>query len=222
MRLKIILHLLIFSCGLIFGQQKIEFGILAGWYQPDLAGLDTSLESGSDQNSIMRKNVLTGFCFNLPLFPSARIGYAQGGSYYSGTSDTTEFKRKFIYRMAILETYFRPFRRIELNFSLAPMWNTAVINLDVKDTRSAWNTQIGNYNLEVKVPERIVNQFFGFTSSVGVRYYFLSWLALDVKSGFMSNTYKDANWKQNGKKIPGPGLDLNKEAMLTIRLMFSW
>ncbi|NQU26674.1 MAG: hypothetical protein HQ528_00140 [Candidatus Marinimicrobia bacterium] len=102
------------------------------------------------------------------------------------------------------------------------MWNTAVINLDVKDTRSAWNAQIGNYNLEVKVPERIVNQFFGFASSVGVRYYVLSWLALDVKSGFMSNTYNNANWKQNGKKIPGPGLDLKKEAILTFRLMFSW
>ena len=149
MRLKIIFNITIIFCGLLTGQQKMEAGILLGWYQPELTGLDTSLESSASGSEIIRKNLLLGYSFSIPIFPSARVGYTQGGSYYSGASDTSKFSRKLIYRMFVLETYFRPLRRLELNFALAPMWNSAVIKLDTKNTKSVWDAQIGNYKIDV-------------------------------------------------------------------------
>ncbi len=200
----------------------MEFGLLLGWYQPELTGLDTSLESSASGSEVLRKNLLAGYRFSLPLFPSARIGYSQGGSYFSGSSDTTEFSRKLVYRMFILETYFRPMRRLELNFTLAPMWNRAVIRLDTKNTKSVWDAQIGNYRIDVQAPEKMTNSFFGFSSLIGVRYYLLSWLAIDIRTGFMSSRYDPAKWKLNGEKISGPALKLDDEPLFTIQVIFSW
>ena len=200
----------------------MEAGILLGWYQPELTGLDTSLESLAGGSEIIRKNLLLGYSFSIPLFPSARVGYVQGGSYFSGASDTSQFSRKLIYRMFVLETYFRPLRRLELNFTLAPMWNSAVIKLDTKNTKSVWDAQIGNYRIDVQAPEKMSNNFFGFASLIGIRYYILSWFAVDVKTGFMSTNYKAANWKLDGKQITGPVLKIDKEPIFSMQLIFSW
>ncbi len=200
----------------------MEAGILLGWYQPELTGLDTSLESSASGSEIIRKNLLLGYSFSIPIFPSARVGYTQGGSYYSGASDTSKFSRKLIYRMFVLETYFRPLRRLELNFALAPMWNSAVIKLDTKNTKSVWDAQIGNYKIDVQAPEKMSNNYFGFASLIGIRYYILSWIAVEVKTGFMSTNYKVANWKLNGKKISGPVLKIDEESIFLMQLIFSW
>jgi len=200
----------------------MEAGLLLGWYQPELTGLDTSLESSADGSEVLRKNLLSGYRLILPLFPSARIGYSQAGSYYSGSSDTTQFSRKLIYRMLILETYFRLTRRLELNFTLAPMWNRAVIKLDTKNTKSVWDAQIGNYRIDVQAPEKMTTSFFGFSSLIGLRYYLLSWLALDMRAGFMSSRYDAAKWKLNGEQVTGPVLKLDDEPLFTLQLIFSW
>ncbi len=221
MRLKIIFNILLISSGLLFGQSKMEAGFNFGWYLPELTGLDSSLEQSAGK-SFMRENALIGYSFSLGIFPSARIGYAQSGSYFSGTSDTTEFSRKLVYRMLVLETYFRPFRKIELNFALAPMWNRGVINLDIKNTEDVWDAQVGNYTFAVRTPEKMVTNFFGFASMVGIRYYILSWLALDLKTGFMSSGYKSDNWKFSGDKVTGPVLVLDKEPIFKGSLIFSW
>jgi len=200
----------------------MEAGILLGWYQPELTGLDTSLESSAGGSEIIRKNLLLGYSFSIPLFPSARVGYVQGGSYFSGASDTTQFSRKLIYRMFVLETYFRPLRRLELNFALAPMWNSAVIKLDTKNTKSVWDAQIGNYRIDVQAPEKMSNNYFGFASLIGIRYYIFSWFAVDIKTGFMSTNYKAANWKLDGKIISGPVLKIDEESIFLMQLIFSW
>ncbi|MFH1853627.1 MAG: hypothetical protein ABIA75_14925 [Candidatus Neomarinimicrobiota bacterium] len=222
MRLKIIFISLIVATGLASGQPGLEFGAFTGWYQPELTGLDTSLESAAASGNVLRKNVLLGYGVAFQLFPSARVGFAQGGSYYSGQDDTTSFRRKIVYRMFYVETYFRPLRRLELNFQFAPMINRGVINLDIKNEKTVWDAQIGNYRIDVKAPEKMTTTFFGFSSQIGVRYYLLSWLAVDLKTGFMSNSYQADNWKLDGKKISGPVLQLDQKAIYTIRLLLVW
>lgn len=221
MRLKIIFIITLLFAGLAWGQNKFEAGVLLGWYQPELTGLDTSLEAGAG-NDFFRQNALLGYSISFPLFPSARLGFARGGSYYSGEDDTTSFSRKIIYRQFKVETYFRPWRRLELNFGLAPMYNTAVINLDIKNKSSVWDAQIGNYQLGVSAPEKMVNRFFGFSGTLGVRYYLLSWLAFDFKAGFMKSTFNSNNWKLDGKNITGPDLDINDEPLFIGQMVFAW
>ncbi len=221
MRLKIILLIILTSC-LIPGKPGFETGFMFGWYEPELTGLDTSLESSASGSDALRKNVLMGYDISFGLFPSVRVGIAQGGSYYSGEDDTTSFNRKLIYRMIYVETYYRIMRRVELNFAMAPMWNRGVINLDTQNKEKVWDATVGDYKLQVKAPEKMTVNFYGYSSTIGIRYYLLSWLAIDLKTGFMINNYNPGNWKNDGEKVTGPVLDMKQEPFYTLRLIFSW
>ncbi len=221
MRLKNILLILI-GCSALMANPGIEAGLAFGWYEPELTGLDTSLEQSAAESNIFRKNALPGYNISYCLFPSVRIGFAQNGSYFSGEDDTTSFSRKLLYRAVYLETYFRIFRRLELNFSLAPMWNRGIIKLDVQNKEKVWDAHIGDYQLQVKAPEKMIVNFFGYSSMIGIRYYLMSWLAVDLKTGFMVNNYQPGNWKRDGEKLTGPVLDIKEEPFYTIRLVFVW
>jgi len=63
--------------------------------------------------------------------------------------------------------------------------------------------------------------WFGFTSSIGIRYYLKSSLGLDLRIGFTNNFYDKTKWKYGGETITGPALKLDAMPLFRFGVVFA-
>ena len=62
--------------------------------------------------------------------------------------------------------------------------------------------------------------WFGFLSSVGIRYYLQSSLGLDFRLGFIRNFYTKEKWKYEGEDINGPNIKIESLALIRLGIVF--
>lgn len=205
-------------------QPKWMVNVGGGFYEPTLTGFDTNTEMPA--TNFMTSKVLYGFGVSYEFFYNARIGLLNYYSFHSGsTVSGIDFSRTLVYRAITLETYFIFLRRFEMNFTLAPMINGGTIRLKTKGAISEWDTLLssfGNNSIGVPASEKMTITWLGFTSMIGLRYYVFSWLALDVRTGFMNNWYNEKKWKFQGQTVTGPILKLNKLPLFSFRIFLTW
>ncbi len=206
------------------GQGKWSFNAGGGYYEPTLTGLESNTEL--PKLGFFNTKLLVGFGFTYEFFYNARAGFSNYISYHNGKTATgAAFTRKLTYRTIMLETYFRFLRRFEMNFTLAPMINGGSISLDTSAPASEWDallSSFGNNSISIADRNKMTTTWFGFSSMIGLRYYLLSWVGLDVRAGFMNNWYNEKKWKFQGKTVTGPQLKLNKLPLFSFRLYFIW
>jgi len=218
--------LLVFSLltGLILAQPRIMVNLNGGYYEPKLPGFDANDQFPS--TNIFTKNILLGYGFSYQFFYNARLGVTTLNSFQTGKiQNGARFSRRLAYRMLTIETFFIFKKRLEWNFTLAPMWNKGVITLDTQSDNDDWNALLssyGNSSIPLQSGDKMKKSWFGFASFIGFRFYLFPWLAFDVKTGFMNNYYKPENWKFQGKKITGPDLKLDKLPLFTGRIIIGW
>ncbi len=218
----IFLFILVFH--VLHAQPKWMLNVGGGFYEPTLTGLDNNTELPA--TNFMSANFLSGFGLSYEFFHNARVGLLNNYSFHSGnTQSGTEFSRTIVFRAITLETYFMFLRRFEMNFTLAPMINGASIKLNASENINEWDTLLssfGNNSIGVPSSEQMTTTWVGFASMIGLRYYIFSWLAVDVRTGFMNNAYNEENWSFQGEKVTGPALSLNKLPLFTFRAFLTW
>ncbi len=211
-------------CQVADGQPKWMINLGGGYYEPVLTGFDNNAELPT--TDFFSSNMLLGYGLAYEFFYNARVGFLNNYSLQSGkTISGTDFSRRLVYRALTLETYFMFFRRFEMNFTLAPMINGGTIKLNTSGAVAEWDTLLtsfGNNSIDIPASEKMTTTWFGFTSMIGLRYYLFSWMALDLRAGFMNNWYDEKNWKFQGKKVTGPTMELNKLPLFTFRVFFTW
>lgn len=208
--------------GLLSGQPRLTVNLSSGIYEPDLTGFDdnTLLES----SGFFSRNVLPGFGAMFEFYPNARVGFSRLSSYQSGeTPNGARYSRSLIYRMIKVETFFNFFRRFEMNFVLAPTYNRGYISLDSESESSDWKDMLGEYGngaINISSSTDMTTTWWGFVSEIGIRFYLMSWLALDLRTGFMKNGYDAGDWTFQGEKVKGPALKIGDLPLLTFQVVF--
>ena len=217
MNQKLFPLLLVFVAA-VSGQPKLHVQLGSGYYQPTLTPLNTAF----GDSSFFSTNILMNFTATYQVYYNTRIGFGNWNSFHIMKDS---FNRRLTYRTLIVETYYFQWKNIEFNFLLAPMWNTCDISMDIENTNTEWSdllSSFGNTGSYTFKSKAIMNSsWFGFTSSVGIRYYLKSSLGLDLRVGFTNNFYDKAKWKYEGESITGPAIKLDALPLLRIGIVFA-
>ena len=83
-------------------------------------------------------------------------------------------------------------------------------------------SDFGNPSSIVSRSDQMTTTWFGFTSSIGLRYHLFTWMSLESKIGFMENYYDETKWTFQGDTVTGPVLNLSNVPMITMRIIFGW
>ena len=127
-----------------------------------------------------------------------------------------------------IETFFRWKPKIELNFTLAPIWGRARIEMDTTpgDKTDDWNyfiTSFGgsaNHVSDMGATAAMIYDWIGYSSLLGFRYYINTRLGVDVKAGFMNNQYKASEWRIQRQKVTGPELKIDDLPIFSIKIIY--
>lgn len=220
---------IIIGTGLFFSlsvaQPRISGHAGLGFYSPSLVGLDSDSNSVIPKTGTLARNLLLDWGFDYQFYPNARIGLSLFHSFHSGKIGNSDYFRVLSYRMITLETFFFLRKRMELNFTLAPMWNKGKITLTATAPTDDWDALLnsyGNGSVPVNAGGAMVKRWFGLGSTIGFRYYIFSWFSVDGKVGFFQNYYSKKNWKLGKKKVTGPELKIKKLPVYTVHLVVGW
>jgi len=240
-----ILHLkkiiLIFLLIPLYSQPKISIDLGMGLYEPTMKGFDDNELVAFPTGNILTRNILFNFSAYYEFFHNARVGYNVFKSIDIGRLEGFEtskpvFYRTINYRMIPLETFFRIKPKVELNFTLAPIWGRGKITLETKPSSSDgdgghtitddWNdllTSFGDENplSQVASDNSMRSDWIGYSGMLGYRYYIRPWIGIDFKAGFLNNNYKKNNWRFQGKKVKGPNMKIDEIPIFSLKIVYA-
>ena len=201
----------------MYGQPKWHIQLGTGFYQPKLGELNTAL----GDSSFFSNNILLDFSASYRIYYNSRIGIS---NWYSFHNQKDSFNRRFTYRSVFIETYFHKSEPLEFNFVIGPMWNSCHISMGIENENTNWTdllSTFGNSGSFTFKSKAIMNKsWFGFLSSVGIRYYLQSSLGLDFRLGFIRNFYTKEKWKYEGEDINGPNIKIESLALIRLGIVF--
>ena len=135
-----------------------------------------------------------------------------------------------------LETFFRLKPKVELNFTLTPIWGRGRLTLETKPSSSDdgvgytitddWNELFNSFGDEdplsqVASENSMKSDWLGFSGMLGYRYYIRPWIGVDFKAGFLNNNYDKNAWRFQGKKVKGPDLKIDKIPIFSLKLVYA-
>lgn len=228
-----IISLLPFCNDIVHGQPKLSIDMGVGFYEPTLTGFDQNETVQFPPKSILNKNLMFNWGIYYEFFNNARIGYNSFTSYAIGKSITlinseAVFRRSLSYRIFPIETFFRWKPNVELNFTLAPIWGRGRIELDTTpgDKTDDWNYFINSFGgspdpvSDMGATDVMITDWFGYSSMLGFRYYINSRIGVDVKGGFMNNSYKEENWRIQRQKVTGPKMKVDDLPIFSLKIIY--
>ena len=133
-QIQVLLLFLVIAVG--YSQPKLSFDLGLGVYQPTLTGYDEN-ETFPNKNTLNR-NLLFNWGVYYEFFYNARIGMStltsidneDAKNFTLGNQSSADFSRRITYRFFPIETFFRWRPRIEINFTLMPIWGRSTISLE--------------------------------------------------------------------------------------------
>ena len=229
----LIISLLPLCNDIAHGQPKLSIDMGVGFYEPTLTGFDQNETVQFPSKSIWNKNLMLNWGIYYEFFNNARIGYNSFTSYAIGKSITlinseAVFRRSLSYRIFPIETFFRWKPNVELNFTLAPIWGRGRIELDTTpgDKTDDWNYFINSFGgspdpvSDMGATDVMITDWFGYSSMLGFRYYINSRIGVDVKGGFMNNSYKEENWRIQRQKVTGPKMKVDDLPIFSLKIIY--
>lgn len=231
-QIQVLLFFLLISIG--YTQPRLSFDLGLGIYQPTLTGYDDNNTFPS--SNALNRNVLFNWGVYYEFFYNARFGMNTLTSIDSEDSEnfilsnqsSADFNRRITYRFFPIETFFRLRPRIELNFTLMPIWGRSIISLVTNPPQQVedWKSFLTLFNDDdvglssMKASDNMVSNWYGYGSMLGFRYYLTSRMALDFKSGFMNNSYDETRWYLRGKKVTGPKMKIDGLPIFTLKILY--
>jgi len=231
--LRFFLSLFLFLGSFSLAQPKISVGLGLGLYEPTLSGFDENIDVRFPTGTMLNRNFLLNWAVYYEFFSNARLGYNSYSSFEAGKLDlinsTAVYRRTIIYRMFPLETYFRWKPRIELNFTLTPIWGRGRIYVDTTpgDKSEDWNQLINSFGVSKPVSglgatDAMINDWIGFSGMIGIRYYLSTRIGLDMKMGFMDNSYKNDKWRLQKKTVTGPIMKIDELPIFSFKVFYGF
>ena len=204
-----------------------------GLYEPTLSGFDENSDVPFPTGNMLNRNFLLNWAIYYEFFSNARLGYNSYSSFEVGKLDLINskavYRRTIIYRMFPLETYFRWKPRIELNFTLTPIWGRGRIFVDTTpgDKSEDWNQLINSFGDSKPVSglgatDAMTNDWIGFSGMIGIRYYLSTRIGLDMKMGFMDNSYKNEKWRLQKKEVTGPIMKIDELPLFYFKVFYGF
>jgi len=204
-----------------------------GLYEPTLSGFDENTDVPFPTENMLNRNFLLNWAVYYEFFSNARLGYNSYSSFEVGQLDLINskavFRRTIIYRMFPLETYFRWKPRIELNFTLTPIWGRGRISVDTTpgDKSDDWNQLIDSFGgsgdvSDLGATDAMINDWIGFSGMIGIRYYLSTRIGLDMKMGFMDNSYKNEKWRLQKKEVTGPKMKIDELPLFSFKVFYGF
>lgn len=231
-QIQVLLFFLIISLG--YSQPRLSFDLGLGIYQPNLTGYDDNNTFPS--SNALNRNVLFNWGVYYEFFYNARFGMStltsidseDSENFILGNQSSADFNRRITYRFFPIETFFRLRPRIELNFTLMPIWGRSVISLVTNPPQQMedWESFLTLFNdddvglSEMKASDNMASNWFGYGSMLGFRYYLTSRMAIDFKSGFMNNSYDETRWYLREKKVTGPKMKIDGLPIFTLKILY--
>ena len=220
--LQIVLFLFL-SIG--YAQPKLNIQLGAGFYSPNLIGMDRDSNSIIPPSSFFSNNLLLNWGIRYQIYPNIRAGYTQSHSIHmEGKIGSSNYFRNIAYRSLSFETFYYAKERIEINFTLAPMFNKGSISLTSESDVQDMNTLLSSYKdgstIKLKSGGTMTKTWLGFASHIGVRYYFSNLTSIEAKAGYYLSSYKETNWKLEGKNVTGPKMEIGKLPVLQLNAVF--
>ena len=232
--------LLLFMVSL-YSQPKISIDLGTGFYEPTMKGFDSNELVSFPTGNILTRNLLINFSVYYEFFHNARVGYNVLKSIDIGrlegfATSKPVFYRTINYRMIPLETFFRIKPKVELNFTLTPIWGRSRLILETKPSSSDgsgvntitddWNELLNSFGDEdplsqVASENTMVTDWLGFSGMLGYRYYIRPWIGIDVKMGFLNNNYKKNKWRFQGKTVKGPEMKIDEIPIFTFKVVYA-
>ena len=214
-------------------QPKISVGLGLGLYEPTLSGFDENTDVPFPTGNMLNRNFLLNWAVYYEFFSNARLGYNSYSSFEVGKLDLINskavYRRTIIYRMFPLETYFRWKPRIELNFTLTPIWGRGRIFVDTTpgDKSEDWNQLIDSFGgsddvSDLGATDAMINDWIGFSGMIGIRYYLSTRIGLDMKMGFMDNSYKNEKWRLQKKEVTGPKMKIDELPLFSFKVFYGF
>lgn len=230
------IHVLILALLLLVGsntqaQPKLSIDLGLGFYEPTMSGFDENEGVQFPTKSLFNRNLLFNWSLYYQFFSNARIGYNSLKSYEIGElelpNSKSVYRRSITYRIIPIETFFRWKPKIELNFTLAPIWGRGRIQMDTTpgDKSEDWNQLLNSFGDEdpmddMGATDAMLNDWVGYSSMMGFRYYLSSRLALDIKAGFMNNSYKQDKWRLYKVSVKGPKMKIDDLPVFTFKVVY--
>ena len=226
----LIFSFLLSSFSRVSAQPKLSIDLGLGLYQPSLDGFDDN--TAFPAKAFLNRNLLLNYGVYYEFFSNARIGYNTFSSFDTGELVFDGFKGAFTrtihYRVFALETFFRWKPKIELNFTLSPVWGRGSIQVDTKpsDMVDDWNELLNSFGddsplNQVASDNAMVADWFGYSGMLGYRYYIRPWIGIDFKMGFLNNNYKKDRWRFQGKKVKGPDMKIDDIPIFTLKVVYA-
>ena len=231
--LRFFLSLFLFLGSFSLAQPKISVGLGLGLYEPTLSGFDENTDVPFPTGNMLNRNFLLNWAVYYEFFSNARLGYNSYSSFEVGKLDLINskavYRRTIIYRMFPLETYFRWKPRIELNFTLTPIWGRGRIFVDTTpgDKSEDWNQLINSFGdskpvSDLGATDAMTNDWIGFSGMIGIRYYLSTRIGLDMKMGFMDNSYKNEKWRLQKKEVTGPIMKIDELPLFSFKVFYGF
>ena len=232
--------LLLFMVSL-YSQPKFSIDFGTGFYEPTMKGFDSNELVSFPTGNILTRNLLINFSVYYEFFHNARVGYNVLKSIDIGrlegfATSKPVFYRTINYRMIPLETFFRLKPKVELNFTLTPIWGRSRLILETKPSSSDgsgvntitddWNELLNSFGDEdplsqVASENTMVTDWLGFSGMLGYRYYIRPWIGIDIKMGFLNNNYKKNKWRFQGKTVKGPEMKIDEIPIFTFKVVYA-
>lgn len=225
----------------LHSQPKISVDLGTGFYEPTMNGFDSNELVSFPTGNILTRNLLINFSTFYEFFPNARVGYSVLKSIDIGrlegfATSKPVFYRTINFRMIPLETFFRLKPKVELNFTLTPIWGRGRLILETKPASSDgsgsftitddWNELLNSFGDEnpleqVASENTMVTDWFGYSGMLGYRYYIRPWIGVDFKMGFLNNNYQKDSWRFQGKKVNGPEMKIDEIPIFTLKVVYA-
>lgn len=225
----------------LYSQPKISIDFGTGFYEPTMEGFDSNELVSFPTGNILTRNLLINFSVYYEFFHNARVGYNVLKSIDIGrlegfATSKPVFYRTINYRMIPLETFFRLKPKVELNFTLTPIWGRSRLILETKPSSSDgsgvntitddWNELLNSFGDEsplsqVASENTMVTDWLGFSGMLGYRYYIRPWIGIDIKMGFLNNNYKKNKWRFQGKTVKGPEMKIDEIPIFTFKVVYA-
>ena len=203
----------------IIAQPKISGRVGIGYTTPNYK----DFAEGSFPSLGAMESMMLNFTATYQVYQNTRLGFSQWTASTSDKYSGTDFSRSFNYRSIYIETFYFPWKRVEMNFTIGPLINSGSIALTTSESNEVWGellTEFENSNIDIATTTEMTTTFFGITSSVGIRYYIRPNLGLEAQIGFMENCYDKKKWKFQDETVTGPDIKIEDLPLYSFGLVY--
>ncbi len=189
-----VLFILLLSTAQSQFKYSVNFGV--GFVLPDFTEFNTAI-SDSGLSKLGATWLPTTFDFSYKVYPSFRVGFFRHSNSLIKNKSSQDFSLVIKFTGIYAQSFFTFLNKFEAFFGLAPM----IGKTDFSQSPTKVPATTTPFQFTTDSEAGMYNRFLAFYAMGGVRYYLLSFLALEGSVGYLNAFFSGDNWKSEGNEI---------------------